>query len=278
MNYYLRVILPTSILEVEHSLLLKSNRIHQVARWCSIFGVKEVVFYKEFSTSIEKFARDKEIIEMHWKYFFTPPYLRKVLVPINPLLRHVGLWPPIRLEIYDKEPVPRTGEYRLGYSVKSRDGYFKINIDGKNFYRAVNADCEEGLVLVVVKDVNKKLVECINSNDVYTGPRLKFAVKLIDEILEHKNRGLMIATDRKGRLPSIKDIDKIRGYPSAEINILFGSPRHDLFEIANGEGFDLDKYVDFIWNTIPGQKVVSIRTEEALLITLGVLNMLLNII
>jgi len=54
--------------------------------------------------------------------------------------------------------------------------------------------------------------------------------------------------------------------------ILFGSPKYDLFEISEQEGIDLSKFIDYTWNTVPGQKVVSVRTEEALIITLGVVN------
>jgi len=68
-NTVLRVVLPTSILSVEHHLLLKSIRIHQVARWTSIFGVYEVVFYREPDTPIEEFEEHRKLILDHWEYF-----------------------------------------------------------------------------------------------------------------------------------------------------------------------------------------------------------------
>ncbi|MEM4827418.1 MAG: putative RNA uridine N3 methyltransferase, partial [Desulfurococcaceae archaeon] len=61
-----------------------------------------------------------------------------------------------------------------------------------------------------------------------------------------------------------------------DLLILFGSPKYDLFELSEQEHFRIQEYADFIWNTVPDQKVTTVRTEEALVITLAIVNIYLK--
>lgn len=270
----LRVALPTSILVVEHGRALRSIRIHQIARWSSIFGAHEVIFYKEPTTTNRDFREHKTLIEDHWRYFFTPPYLRKQLIPLTPTLKYVGLLPPIRLEIFNVNKRPRVGEIRLGYVYMDNDGTLKALI-GDTLPYTVIGECKEAgeIRTLVVKSTEKRTVECVNKY-VYTGPRLSFANSL-REVLERyrKKSRYIIVTDRTGEVPTYEQVKILRG---SDVTILFGGPKHDLFEIAKQEGFDLKEHADYVWNTIPLQKVVTVRTEEALIITLGVINAFLG--
>lgn len=270
----LRVALPTSILTVEHGLALKSIRVHQVARWSSIFGVYEVVFYREPLTTNKEFREHRNLIEDHWKYFFTPPYLRKQLVPLTPTLRYIGMLPPIRLEAFNVSRKPKAGEMRLGYIFRDSNGTLKAFV-GEEMPYAVSGNCKQntGVVPLLVKSEKEHVVECVEKH-VYTGPQLAFANSLKDALEKcRKVSKYVIATDRKGECPSRESVEHMRGN---DITILFGSPKYDLFEIAEQEGFDLRKYVNYTWNTIPRQKVVTVRTEEALIITLGIVNVFLR--
>ena len=55
--------------------------------------------------------------------------------------------------------------------------------------------------------------------------------------------------------------------------VVFGSPTRGLFEIAADENVPLEKFLDFVVNTVPGQGTETVRTEEAVLASLAVLNM-----
>ncbi|MGC8982610.1 MAG: putative RNA uridine N3 methyltransferase [Desulfurococcaceae archaeon] len=268
-----KVALPTSILSIEHSLLQKSIRIHQVARWTSIFGVREVIFFKERSTSSEEFSEHRYIIEEHWRYFFTPPYLRKLLVPLSPVLRHVGVLPPIRLNIFDVDQKPREGEERLAYVFKDENGLLRAHVGDVKPY-LVKGPCEKTgeIVLVKVVSAREKVVECLDK-EVYRGPALSFVESLKKTLDIHgKRANYVVVTDRKGNIPRIDDVKKMQ---EKSILVLFGGPKYDLFELAEQESFNIMDYADFVWNTIPEQKVVTVRTEEALVITLGILNVFL---
>lgn len=54
--------------------------------------------------------------------------------------------------------------------------------------------------------------------------------------------------------------------------IVFGSPRRGLLEILSQEGKKPTDLFHFFVNTVPSQQVATVRTEEALFITLGMLN------
>lgn len=269
-----RVALPTSILSVEHSLLQKSIRIHQVARWTSIFGVYEVVFYKDALTSPDEFREHVRLIEKHWKYFFTPPYLRKLLVPLSPELRYVGFLPPIRLEVFNVKKVPREGEERLGFVFKSPEGILKAYIGLPQVYEVVG-ECKRinDVVLLKVVSVREQKVQCVE-REVYRGPRVVFESSLKHAAEKYRRlSNYIVLTDRKGELPQESSVKLMK---DKDITLFFGSPKYDLFELSEKEGFDISKLADYVWNTVPRQKVATVRTEEALIITLGILNMFLK--
>ena len=54
--------------------------------------------------------------------------------------------------------------------------------------------------------------------------------------------------------------------------VAFGAPSRGLHEIAKEEGAKLEAMVDFVVNMIPAQGTATVRTEEALLASLAILN------
>jgi predicted SPOUT superfamily RNA methylase MTH1 len=54
--------------------------------------------------------------------------------------------------------------------------------------------------------------------------------------------------------------------------VTFGSPRLGLTEILSQEGKTPGDVFDFFINTVPAQNVATVRTEEAILISLALLN------
>ncbi|ADV65479.1 putative RNA uridine N3 methyltransferase [Desulfurococcus mucosus] len=261
------IVLPSSILSVESTLLLKSLRIHQVARWTSIFGVSEVVFYREYGTPHGEYMGHRQLIELHWRYFFTPPYLRRRLVPRSPLLRYVGALPPIRLLDFDVKGKPVKGEERVGFAARERGGVV-VYLDNEEKYTPLN-ECRPGFTKVRVVDTDGRLVECLDV-EYYMGPSLSFKESLMEALTSVEGDVFKVATDKAGAPPAQRELESLGR--AGRIALFFGGPRRGLFEISEAEGFNLLDYVDVVWNTIPGQRVVSIRTEEAVLATLGLVN------
>lgn len=54
--------------------------------------------------------------------------------------------------------------------------------------------------------------------------------------------------------------------------VAFGSPKMGLKKILSQEGKSPNDVFNFFVNTVPGQRVATVRTEEAVFISLGVLN------
>jgi predicted SPOUT superfamily RNA methylase MTH1 len=59
--------------------------------------------------------------------------------------------------------------------------------------------------------------------------------------------------------------------------ILFGSPRSGLQEILQEEGTSLENVANITLNFVPEQGTATVRTEEALYIVLGIINLLLHL-
>ncbi|MEM4748524.1 MAG: putative RNA uridine N3 methyltransferase [Thermosphaera sp.] len=262
------VAIPTSILQVESTLLLKTLRVHQVARTLSIFGVSTAVFYRDFETGEQEHEEYAELIRRQWSFFFTPPYLRRRLVPIHPLLRHVGMLPPIRLSWFDAPRELEPGDERVAFIAKSKRG-FKAHVDSSRVFKAVG-DCREGFSVVRVSSPESGVVECLDK-EFYRGPRLVFKNSL-KQVYEDSAGFKIIATSRYGRVPGVDDLFALGMHE--RVLIVFGSPRRGLHEMARAEGIG---ELGEVWNTVPGQLVKTVRTEEALIITLGLVNYALRL-
>jgi hypothetical protein len=63
-----------------------------------------------------------------------------------------------------------------------------------------------------------------------------------------------------------------RWFRAKSVLLAFGSPTRGLFEIARDEGINLNDTMDFVVNTIMFQGTETIRTEEAVLASLAILN------
>jgi predicted SPOUT superfamily RNA methylase MTH1 len=59
---------------------------------------------------------------------------------------------------------------------------------------------------------------------------------------------------------------------SQRVLVAFGAPSRGLHEIAEDESLKLADLVDFVVNTVPNQGTATVRTEEALLASLAILN------
>ncbi|HEX7483499.1 MAG TPA: putative RNA uridine N3 methyltransferase, partial [Candidatus Bathyarchaeia archaeon] len=61
-------------------------------------------------------------------------------------------------------------------------------------------------------------------------------------------------------------------HSSQHVLVAFGAPSRGLHEIAQDEGLKLGSIADFVVNMVPNQGTVTVRTEEALLASLAILN------
>jgi predicted SPOUT superfamily RNA methylase MTH1 len=92
-------------------------------------------------------------------------------------------------------------------------------------------------------------------------------------LVENGKFDLTIATSKFGtRFADVAEKIGARWKKASSILVSFGAPTRGLFEIARDEGANLNEIVDFVVNMLPEQGTETVRTEEALLAALAILN------
>jgi len=122
------------------------------------------------------------------------------------------------------------------------------------------------------KGLRGKFVEP-SETGVYWGYRVTCSKLKLASVLKNEPFNLRIGTSRYGTPVEELQSEISNSMNSAEsILIAFGSPKKGLQEILRHEGKNPTDLFHFFVNTVPGQQVATVRTEEALFITLGMLN------
>lgn len=262
----LTVFFPSSILSDVPSLSEKTFKVGQIARAASIFRVEELVIYPDGSN----WRRDARLIHSLLSYAETPQYLRRSIFPISPQLRFAGLIPPLRTPHH---PLGSSDvEYREGLVLESGAKGSMIEIGLRQPVRCriplpknsrVTMRREGGAWVPVPRE----------SVPLYWGYSVHLDERPLREILAERRSGVLIATSRLG-----KPVSQMAGHISRAfserrgISLIFGSPREGLHEILGREGATLDDLVDMTINIAPGQGTATIRTEEAIMIALALID------
>lgn len=133
-------------------------------------------------------------------------------------------------------------------------------------------------VTVKIKKSEKLLEgETANRDEIpeYWGYKITRSELTLGDFLRKHPFDLIIATSKHGQ-PFLKISEELakRWNTSRKVIVAFGAPTQGLYEIAKQENLNLDDITHFVVNTIPRQKVETVRTEEALFVTLGILNLM----
>jgi predicted SPOUT superfamily RNA methylase MTH1 len=249
------------------------RKIGYIGRGAAIFQVSRIIVYRHRLAG----DRDKaQFIIKNLGYLSTPPYLRKDLFKLDKDLKYVGLLPPLKTPNHAPEGKPQRGEYREGIVIKW-DGYDSIVKIGDGIYAKIPRPMPLGTRVIVQIDAPTTRDDTYRAHVV---PRDRLSIywgfeseimdvsKLFDEYI------YVILTGKEGI--SIKNaIEQINDFLSGDrFLVVFGSPYHGVDEILRAEGMEntLKKY-PFI-NFIPGQGVETVRTEEAVIAVLSILNLI----
>jgi len=273
---YLAIAIPSSTVSNEPTLQLKTIKVGFIARAASIHRVDEIIVYKDKPHS----ESDGELIVDILEYLRTPPYLRKLVVPLKQNLKYVGILPPLQTPNHPQTKAIKPGDIREGVVVSVSRGKVLVEI-GVN--KPVTVKFRKGLRkgdLVIVKIVKIKpriLGELISFEEVpfYFGYNISYYDSLSEVIREKWD--LKIATSKYGEPISLNKLRE-KCAKASSILIAFGAPKESLWDIAAREGFVLNEEFDMVLNTIPYQGVEVIRTEEAIHATLELFSLINNIL
>ncbi len=269
----LAIAIPSNILEDCQSLSDKTNKIGIIARAASIFKVTKIHVYKNKGSS------DIDLISLLLKYLVTPQYLRKNIFPLKQELKLAGTLPPLRIPSHtvNRKHNRNTVDIRDGLCIKFDKKLNMAILDiGLNKYGILKSRISVGDVVTVkiISDSFKGkyflLEKTIPNNywgyDVINNNSLK-------EILNSNFYDINIITSKFGNSfhsTSTLISDKIGNNPDSNIIVVFGSPKSGLMTILSHEKIDKSNLI--LINLFPDQGVETIRSEEAILAGLSILN------
>lgn len=273
----LGVALPASLLSEAPGLREKTLRAGIVGRACAIFRVEEVVVYRD----AEGFERDARLLVDLLNYQACPQYLRRLVYPLRPEFKYVGALPPLRTpnhplesSIAELPPV----SYREGVVVEGGRGLLIVEA-GLDRPIEVSGEGRPGdrVIVKVVKEEEKVTATLVDKEQVpfYFGFRARLDLRGLSKVVRDSGYSFVLATSRLG-LSLDEALPLLREGLRRPTLVLYGSPREGLMEIVKREGLSLDDVAELTVNFIPKQGVKTVRTEEALLASLAIINFLLS--
>lgn len=283
------VAIPASLVADTPHLREKTAKLGTIARACAIFGTHEIILYPDSAQKEQ--ADGMRLCEQILGFIETPQYLRKKLFGLSPSFKYAGILPPLQIPSHD---VPRSirdckeGDVREGVIVARHGESLDVDVGLERTLECRGALQVGTRITVRLTSVGSNLVGEIadptkisisqpNIQPIYWGYRVHKAESL-GKVLKGQPWGLKVGTSRYGVpvqdvLPSLSKALKT----SRSTLVAFGSPKKGLGEILKHEKLDPKDVFDFFVNTAPGQQTVTVRTEEAVLVSLGILNLARNL-
>ncbi|MEZ0346551.1 MAG: putative RNA uridine N3 methyltransferase [Infirmifilum sp.] len=247
----------------------RTFHIALLARALAIFRVEEVAIYRHEGVSCTH-------IEDVLKALETPQYLRKKLTPLKPQLKYVGLVPPLAIPSHQLKG--EDYQYREGLVVAKHGDILIIDIGLERPIR-LKGSLNMGERVTVKKEGDIWRIVDPDSIEVYWGFRIKCFPDL-RSLIDYYRSFLIIAASRKGVPLTTQILSSIIGNLSSMgasgVLFLFGSWKKGLHEIAREEGLELASISNYILNTIQCQGTRTVRTEEAVLATLSIFNIIIG--
>jgi predicted SPOUT superfamily RNA methylase MTH1 len=272
------IAIPASVVSDTPHLREKTSKIGLIGRAAAIFGVDEIIIYKD-ELKLDQRA-DMDFIATLLGYMETPQYLRKRLFKIRPELRYAGILPPLRTPHHPlgKRAVDlKVGDFREGVTVaRVKEGMLvNIGVDKPALISGKHLPLGRRVTVKIDGVNNYVMASLVNRNEIphYWGYTVTIWEDSLGKLVQSRPFELKIATSKYGALfPEVEGKIAERWESAKDLLIVFGAPTKGLYEIAKQEGLNLNRIVDFVVNTIPSQLTETVRTEEALIATLAVFN------
>lgn len=273
------IAIPASLVSDVPHLREKTSKIGIVGRAAAIFGVEEIIIYKDEPEADQRSEID--LIVTLLRYMETPQYLRKRLFKLRPELQYAGILPPLRTPhhpLSKKATDLKVGEYREGVTIAHVKKGTLVDIGvGKPALVLSRIPIGERVTVKIVSVGEQVAADIIKRREIpfYWGYTASVWNGSFGSLAKSVRFDLKIATSKYGS-PFMEVKDKIaeKWKKAEKVLIGFGAPDKGLFEIVKREGLNLTEVVDFVVNTIPRQWTETVRTEEALIASLAVFNCL----
>jgi predicted SPOUT superfamily RNA methylase MTH1 len=271
--------IPASVVSDTPHLREKTSKVGAIGRAAAIFKIDEIMVYPDNPKADQ--TQEMDLIALLLSYMDTPQYLRKRLFKLEPELRYAGILPPLRTAHH---PLDRTmkqlraGEFREAVTLsKDQEGTLvDIGVEQPAIVLGKQLPAGERVTVKIRRIARQVEAELANRNEipVFWGYTVTKEEQPLGKILKRRDFDLTIATSRYGTpFSDIAEEVSKRWRRAKAVLVAFGAPNQGLHEIVQHEGLELRDIVDFMVNTIPSQGTETVRTEEALMASLAVLNM-----
>jgi len=272
------IAIPASVVSDTPHMREKTSKIGLIGRAAAIFGVDEIIIYKD-EPKLDQRA-DMDFIATLLGYMETPQYLRKRLFKIRPELRYAGILPPLRTPHHPlgkKAADLKVGDFREGVTIaRVKEGMLvDIGVDKPALISGRHLPLGRRVTVKIGSVNNYVMASLVNRSEIphYWGYTVTIWENSLGKLVQSRPFELKIATSKYGvPFPDVGEKIAERWESAKDLLIVFGAPAKGLYEIAKQEGLNLNRIVDFVVNTIPGQLTETVRTEEALIATLAVFN------
>ena len=257
----LKVAIPDTSLIDCSDLREKTVKAGSIARALAVFRVEFVYIYDTGLLSPER-KRDADLLSKILRYMDTPQYLRRRSFPKTQSLKYAGLLPPLRTRSHPLETaIADLQEGIVRWGLQVRPGKIDLGLSRLvNYSKTVS---ERDPTLFRVKKTKPQIsLERIEREDVtdYWGFEVERVTKL-PKFLEESDDSTRIGFSRKA--PS---------YHQLENDLKSTIAGHGILEFFNKERDDVKFHIDFWVNSIPDQGTETVRLEEAVFTSLGLLN------
>ena len=247
-----------------------------IARACSIYRVSNIYIYKDNSGN---YNQDMDFSKLILEYLETPQYLRRTIFPIMEDLKYAGALPPLRIPHHKSSgriQDIQEGEVREAFISRQGNQYMADTGLGKLIPIEGQVESEGRATVLLSSSYHEwkcKVVEKDYASE-YWGYQVK-KKESISQLLKEYSNAFSVIASRSGQ--DIGDVwDEFCGelQKSKRVLLLYGSPKLGVQDMMTGEG--TNQSASMVINTIPGQGVVTVRTEEAITSSLSILNLACN--
>lgn len=272
--------IPAGILTDVPHLREKTAKIGLLARGAAIFRIEEIIVYLDSRDG--ECGRMQGLICKVLDYVASPQYLRRMIFGQDPDLRFVGILPPLRTPnhpLVTRMANLMAGEYREGVVLSSGGGGAEVEIGVERPLKVKGTLRGGSRITARIIDPIGGIGEAVERDDVdiYWGYRTTAFRSSLGHLLRERRGATVVATSRFGRPVSEAWDDLSRHLKGSRgLLLLFGSPNEGVAAILAKENVNLEASAYAVVNTVPLQGTATVRTEEAVIASLAVFNLMIE--
>ncbi len=266
---------PASMVAEINNLRDKTTALGQLGRAAAIYRIDQIIIYRE--------EPDESLLMKYiLGYMETPQYLRKHLFDVRPELQYAGTLSPLRTPHHPLEESFSqidVGDFREGVVVSGSGFNYNVDIGLDVLIEVRGKPPAKGtrVTIEVMEKEPKFTGRSAKKKDVpeYWGYDLRGNKRRLSDLVHSPEWDLTIGTSRLGdALSDVKERLEADWVEAEKTLIVFGSYKEGIGEMIEREGRKAEEVFDYILNMVPDQGTATVRTEEAILSTLAILNTL----